>query len=137
MTTPSKENLPLEGHNASPQTGVDRNPDPALDYANEHRHEHSHHHGLAADEKVAKEDDVMYTTGTTEKGRDMMDLPPQDYSTHKLRESPVNEKSVDEESGNVGHISTEEEGPQLRMIYYYYRKVRPFIPILVWLVFTA
>jgi concentrative nucleoside transporter, CNT family len=134
--SPSKENLPLEGHNASPQPGVDTNPDPALDFGNEHRHEHSHHHGLAATEK-AKEDDVMYTTGTTEKGYDLLDAPPQDYTTHKLHESPVNEKPVDEESGNVGPATDEAKSASSTRFHRYYRKFRPFIPILIWCVFTA
>ncbi|KAI1841115.1 hypothetical protein JX265_013216 [Neoarthrinium moseri] len=130
----SKENLGFEGHNASPQVGVASNPDPALDYVNEHRHEHAHHHGAAAHEKE-KNDDVMYSTGTTEKGRDLLDTPPQDYTKHKLNDTPVAEKSVDEESGHIGH--SENEITHTRLASRWYRKARPFIPILVWMVFTA
>lgn len=132
----SKENLGFEGHNASPQVGVAPNPDPALDYAHEHEHAHTHHHGPAAHEKE-KEHDVFYTTGTTDKGRDLLDTPPQDYTTHKLKETPVAEKSVDEESGHVGGIHDEQEVKHTRFAWRYYRKIRPFIPIVVWLVFTA
>lgn len=130
----SKENLGLEGHNASPQVGVVPNPDPALDYVNEHQHAHDHHHGLAAHEKE-KHDDVYYSTGTTEKGRDLLDTPPQDYESHKLKETPVGEKSVDEESGHI--VRDEEEVKHSRLAWRYYRKIRPFIPIVVWMVFTA
>jgi hypothetical protein len=132
----SKENLGLEGHNASPQVGVDVNPDSALDYGHEHRHPHTHHHGAAAASKE-KTDDVMYTTGTTEKAHDLMDTPAQDYTTHKLQDQAF-EKSMDEESGNVGNIHDEAETRTPRSRYsVYYRKFRPFIPIVVWLVFTA
>ncbi|KAK9421847.1 hypothetical protein SUNI508_05448 [Seiridium unicorne] len=133
----SKESLGHEGsHNLSPQVGVAPNPDPALDYVHEHQHAHTHHHGPAAHE-AEKHDDVYYSTGTTEKGRDLLDTPPQDYESHKLKETPVGEKSVDEESGHVGGIRDEEEVKHTRLYWRYYRAIRPFIPIAVWLVFTA
>lgn len=127
----------LEGHNASPQVGVDSNPDPALDYLHEHKHGHPNHHGAAA-AALEKSDTVMYSAGTTEKGHDLMDTPPQDYSTHKLNQA-TGEKSIDEESGNVGAIRDGEdsEAPKNGRFRRYYRKVRPFLPIVVWLVFTA
>jgi CNT family concentrative nucleoside transporter len=126
----------LQGHNSSSQVGVDRNPDPALDYANEHRHGHPHHHGAAA-KSLEKHDEVMYSSGTTEKGHDLMDRPLQDYSTHKLNDATI-EKSIDEESGNVGAIRDGEDGVPTNGRYRrYYRKIRPFIPIAIWMVFTA
>ncbi|KAI0126244.1 Na+ dependent nucleoside transporter C-terminus-domain-containing protein [Xylariales sp. AK1849] len=131
----SKENLGLESHNLSPQRGVDPNPDPALDYSHEHHHPHTHHHGPAAHEKE-KSDDVFYSADTTKQGHDLMDIPPQDYSAHKLNQTSI-EKSVDEESGHVGAISGEGEEVRRPKWVRYYRKARPFIPIAIWMLFTA
>lgn len=135
----SNENLHKlrEGHNASPQVGVATNPDPALELAHEHEHAHDHHHGPAAHQKE-KEHDVFYSTGTTEKGRDLLDTPPQDYEHHKLKDTTIgHEKSIDSESGNLGGIHDAEEVKHTRRAWRWYRKIRPFLPILVWAVFTA
>ncbi|KAH8649851.1 Na+ dependent nucleoside transporter C-terminus-domain-containing protein [Xylariales sp. PMI_506] len=141
MTSNSRENLPLEGHNASPQVGVDANPDPALDYTQEHRHEHTHHFGPAATEKAKHDDDVMYSSNTVEESRrDILDTPAQDYTTHKLRQGSPVEKSVDEESGNVGAIEGDEGEKDNSVggrVKRYWRTIRPFVPIVVWMVFTA
>lgn len=129
----------LDGHNASPQTGVDRNPDPALDLAREHRHEHTHHGGLAAADKdrLAMHDDIAYSAGTTDKGRDIMDTPPQDYDAHKMNDAKAAEKSVsDEESGGVGGVSNVEltgPGPVRR----FYRRFRPFFHVFFFLFLTS
>lgn len=48
-------------HNGSPQQGVARNDDPALDIAREHHHPHVHHSARAA-----HPDNIVYTTGTTD-----------------------------------------------------------------------
>ncbi|KAK6196537.1 hypothetical protein LQW54_011426 [Pestalotiopsis sp. IQ-011] len=132
----SKEDLSQEAHNASPQVGVAPNPDPALDYAHEHQHAHIHHHGPAAREKE-KNDDVFYTTGTTEKGRDLLDSPRQDYETHKLKETPVAENSVDEESGAYGITQDEQETRRPTMWRHYWRIVRPYVPLAIWVIFTG
>jgi CNT family concentrative nucleoside transporter len=50
-----------EPHNASPQEGVARNNDPALDIAHEHNHPHVHH-----SPRAAHPDNVVYSSGTTD-----------------------------------------------------------------------
>ncbi|ETS72968.1 hypothetical protein PFICI_15360 [Pestalotiopsis fici W106-1] len=135
----SKEDLGHEAqatHNASPQVGVAPNPDPALDFTHEHQHAHIHHHGAAARDKE-KHDDVFYTTGTTDKGRDLLDAPSQDYETHKLKETPVAEKSLDEESGNYGITRDEEEAKHNSKWRRYWRIIRPFVPLGIWVIMTG
>ncbi|KAI0834351.1 H+/nucleoside cotransporter-like protein [Hypoxylon sp. FL0890] len=114
----------LAGHNSSPQEGVVPNPDPALQFANEHRHPHLHHGGLAAN-PVNHPDEVVYSTSSPDK------------SIEKPRDYAAAEKAVsDEASGNVGNIQGEEsEKPGIWT--YLYRKFRPYIHLTIWLVFTA
>ncbi|KAI1774901.1 H+/nucleoside cotransporter-like protein [Hypoxylon cercidicola] len=116
----------LTGHNASSQQGVIPNPDPALEFANEHRHEHLHHGGLAAN-PANHSDELIYSTATPDKDIEK----PRDYAAA--------EKSVtDEDSGNVGHMHGEEsEDKTNHSIRYWYRKYRPYIHFFIWAVFTA
>ncbi|KAJ6193041.1 sodium/nucleoside cotransporter 1 /nucleoside cotransporter 1 [Bipolaris maydis] len=67
-----------EPHNASPQEGVARNNDPALDIAHEHQHPHVHH-----SPRAAHPDNVVYTTGTTdEKPSEFLSASAQDSHAH-------------------------------------------------------
>ncbi|OTA55624.1 H+/nucleoside cotransporter-like protein [Hypoxylon sp. EC38] len=114
----------LSGHNSSPQEGVIPNPDPALQFANEHRHLHLHHGGLAAN-PVNHPDEVVYSASSPEKSLEK----PQDYAAA--------EKSVtDEESGAVGNISGD-EGEKKSFFAYWYRRLRAYVHLAIWLVFTA
>ncbi|KAI0139923.1 H+/nucleoside cotransporter-like protein [Hypoxylon sp. NC0597] len=114
----------LSGHNSSLQEGVIPNPDPALQFANEHRHLHLHHGGLAAN-PANHPDEVVYSTSSPDKSLEK----PQDYAAA--------EKSVtDEESGAVGNISGD-EGEKKSFISYWYRKLRAYVHLTIWLVFTA
>ncbi|XDG10253.1 hypothetical protein ABKA04_009868 [Annulohypoxylon sp. FPYF3050] len=123
MTTPEIKGL--SGHNASSQEGVTPNPDPALDFANEHHHAHLHHGGLAAN-PVNHPDEVVYSTASPQKSLDK----PHDYTTA--------EKSVtDQESGNIGHIGSDENENRPNPIVRFYRKYRAFVHLFIWLVFTA
>lgn len=67
-----------EPHNASPQEGVARNNDPALDIAREHQHPHVHH-----SPRAAHPNNVVYTTGTTdEKPSEFLSASAQDSHAH-------------------------------------------------------
>ncbi|KAI5867372.1 H+/nucleoside cotransporter-like protein [Durotheca rogersii] len=121
----SPEHKGPAGHNASAQEGVAANPDPVLDFANEHRHEHVHHGGPAADH-ANHPDEVMYSATVPDKSMDK----PRDYAAA--------EKSVtDEDSGNVGHIRSSRDGSAKGFIKYYYRKFRLVVHLAIWAVFTA
>lgn len=116
----------LHGHNASSQVGVLPNPDPALDFANEHHHEHLHHGGLTQN-PVNRPDELIYSTASPNK------------SMEKEQEYPAHEKSVtDEESGNIAHVHGDEsEDGKKHFISYWYRRLRAYIHFVIWAVFTA
>ncbi|KAI0380543.1 H+/nucleoside cotransporter-like protein [Hypomontagnella monticulosa] len=119
----------LTGHNSSPQEGVVPNPDPVLDLANEHHHEHLHHGGLAAD-PANHPDEVVYSTASPDKSMDKSIEKPHDYATA--------EKSVtDEYSGNVGQIGGDEDSHKDSFLRYWYRRLRAYVHLFIWLVFTA
>jgi CNT family concentrative nucleoside transporter len=123
----------VDGHNASPQQGVSPNPDPVLDFANEHIHEHLHHGGAAANH-ANHSHEVVYSD-TTQTGL---------YS--KADVFATGEKSVgtgtDEESGNVvGQLSDEKEHPgrwdASTFIRRHHRAFKIIIHAVTWIVFTA
>lgn len=100
----------LDGHNASPPTGVERRP---------------------------TQDDITSSAGTTVKGIDIMDTPPQDYETHKMNDAKAAEKSVsDEESGGVGGVSNVELA-RPGLVRRFYRRFRPFFHVFFFLFLTA
>jgi len=122
-------------HNASPQTGVVPNPDPALNPAHEHEHAHLHHGGPAA----KQEKDVVYTTGTTDEPsiiphQDKMD---NQLNRHQLAgdhgsddmEKGYNEKTgmkFNERGATSPHSHDEEEDPKNHSFSNFYRKYRIF-----------
>jgi len=120
------------GHNASAQTGVTPNPDPALNIANEHTHEHVHHGGLAA-KHANHSHDLVYTTGTTDRPHDLLDKP-------GSRGGYTQEKVVtDEESGRMApsHEAEMAEPPKKHTWSRFYRKFRPVVHFLIWALFTV
>jgi concentrative nucleoside transporter, CNT family len=66
-------------HNASSQTNVVRNDDPALDVDKEHHHEHLHHSAHAEKGRV---DNIVYTSGTTAEKSTVPDADPLDNALH-------------------------------------------------------
>lgn len=115
----------LTGHNSSLQEGVAPNPDPALDIANEHHHAHLHHGGLAAN-PANHPDEVVYSTASPDKSLEK----PHDYASA--------EKSVgDDYSGNVGQIGGDEDSHKRGFVSYWYRRLRAYVHLSIWLVFTA
>ncbi|KAL2432762.1 Solute carrier family 28 member 3 [Exophiala dermatitidis] len=135
--------LPDHGHNASPQRGVDPNPDLALHYSHEHQHKHLHH---GRPSLSGRHDEVLYAEGTTVDDRHTLNKqdPPQDYIKHQLRPSHADEKdfvTMDAEKGAVdpGRIETnvsEEEGKRHRLPRMY-SKYKIFVHLFIWLVFTG
>ena len=122
------------GHNASPQAGVDINPDPALSYAHEHTHEHIHHGKAAADGKH----EILYSKGTTDPKHDLLGTPPQDYEAHKLNEKATERSLSDAENGTdrIGSIHDKENKSDVK-IGALYRKFKLPVHIFIWLVWTA
>lgn len=128
---------PAHGHNASMQHGVDPNPDLALHYSHEHQHAHVHHGSTSLAHRV---DDVEYSHGTTDKGRDLLDKPPQDYKTHQLRdEKSVDVAEIDAESGGLSpaRVPSEEEPVKKRSFSKIYRKYKIVFHLAVWGLFLG
>ncbi|KAF1813690.1 sodium/nucleoside cotransporter 1 /nucleoside cotransporter 1 [Eremomyces bilateralis CBS 781.70] len=134
-------------HNMSPQRGVSPNPDPALDYANEHIHQHLHHDPRA----VSKDENVMYTTGTTVDKSAIPDPSPLEHDLHKRHpiERTLGEKAAAEKNGGVAYdaekgeyegqepASETEEERKKSLFALYYAKYRFVAHIAVFVVFTG
>lgn len=60
-TTHNHGSVPVGHESHDIPQGIHHNPDPALNPANQHSHGHTHHVGAAA-----RDDNVVYTTGTTQ-----------------------------------------------------------------------
>jgi len=128
-------------HNASPQVGVDPNPDPILQYSHEHAHAHKHHGGPALT-AANKSPEIMYSGEDDHKGRDLLDSPDQDYKTHQLKHPADKEDKVvssgdhsyDEESGHMGSVS---KNADESWHGYAYRRWKPFFHFFIWAVWTA
>lgn len=119
-----------ESHNRSAQHDVEINPDPVLDYSNEHHHAHLHHGSTALPE--GKKDDMMFAKST------------EDYTgnasapDYKVRPMSSNE---DEESGvgGVGEIRSEDEKTGWRKwtLKHIYRQYKLVFHLAIWAVWTA
>lgn len=119
----------VHAHNASAQTHVIPNDDPALDVAHEHQHGHLHHSGMAA-----HDDKTMYTTGTTFERSTIPDQDPMDHALHRRRhpekemgtEKQTAYAYADAEKGEVdsGTVPrSEEEDPKSHRWSSFYKKV--------------
>lgn len=122
---------PGPGHNHSAQQDVRVNPDPALDISNEHHHPHVHHGSTAVpDEK----DDIVYAKSSDKYTGDPA------APDYKVRQMGSNE---DEESGRVGHIDDDYDGPPARnwsfsrFMKWAYKKYKPLFHGAFWGVWTA
>ncbi|EMR62651.1 hypothetical protein MGN70_014656 [Eutypa lata] len=73
-------------------------------------------------------DGVAYSSTTSEKGPELLSEKPQDYATH--------EKSLDEESGNVGQISDSHSERRRQKIAVWNRRLRPVVHFLIWALWT-
>ena len=137
----------LDGHNASAQHDVVPSTDPALEKSHEHHHGHLHHDARA---EKGREDEVVYSKGTTFERSVIPHQDPQDHDLHRrhhpdlaegLNKGHINEKSaqteiVDAEKGNLSPIRSEED-PQSHKFARFYATYRIFFHLFIWLVFTG
>lgn len=118
-----------ESHNSSAQHGVEINPDPVLEYTNEHHHTHIHHGATSLSEG---KDDLMFAKSTENYTGS---VPAPDY---KVRPMSSNE---DEESGGgvVGEIRSEDEktGWKKWTFKRIYRQYKIVFHLAIWAVWTA
>lgn len=116
-----------ETHNRSAQQGVEINPDPVLDYPNEHQHAHVHHGKTAVPEA---KDDMMFAK-STENYTGSASAP--DYKVQPMSSND------DEESGGVGDIRGDAEKAGWRSWTFkrIYRRYKIVFHLAIWAVWTA
>ncbi|KID90479.1 inner membrane transport protein yeiJ [Metarhizium guizhouense ARSEF 977] len=137
---------PLQNQHHTPIAGMDYNPDPALNPANQHTH--SHHHHSARIDAAGGHDDAVYTSGTT---MDPSLIPAQQHGDNhhahgvdkkdplNLPEYSDNEKaeagmvSTGRGSGSTDHRHRESGGGFMG----FYRRYRPVFHLVYFLFFTG
>ena len=126
-----------ETHNASPQKHVIANDDPALDKAHEHHHAHLHH-DLNAEK--GRNDEVVYSKGTTFESSTVPHQDPQDHDIHRRKHAEVAAGGLpafgDPEKNGLSPIRSEED-PQTHTFSNLYRRYRLFFHLFIWLLFTG
>jgi len=94
-------------HNSSPQTHVARNNDPALDISHEHHHAHLHHSAFA---EKGREDEVVYTAGTTFERSMIPEPEPREKAMHQHHAKDTWAVSDKEKALRQVESGSEEEG---------------------------
>lgn len=129
-------------HDSSTQHHVAPDADPALDAAHHHRHAHLHHDAFA---EAGRQDDAVFSTGTTAEPSVIPDPDPLDHGLHR-RHHPERadiEKGVaveyDAEKGDISPMRTsdQEKDPQNHTFARFYAKHRIFFHLFVALLFTG
>lgn len=126
--------------NASAQQDVVPNLDPALDKSR------VHHNTFA---EKARQDDIIYSTGTTGEKSMIPDPDPNDDALHRRHhpERHADQPAISKEAG-VGMEHDEEKGagptseedvtdPQRHTIARLYRRYRIFVHMFIWFFFTG
>lgn len=123
-------------HNPSSQQNVIQNDDPALQKSREHHHEHLHHDAHA---EKGREDEVIYSYGTTFEGKTIPHQDPQDHDLRRRRDADVAKETAttfDPEQGILSP-SRSEEDPQTHKFSNFYKRYRIFVHLFIWLFFTG
>lgn len=138
MATGSK----LEHHNASLEPHAITNNDPALDISHEHHHDHLHHDANA---ERGREDEVVYSKGTTFEPSTIPEQDPQDNDLHRRKYDDIT-KAVMQAKAPVDVVDQEKsefsstpsgEDPQHHRLSNCYRRYRIFVHLFLWVFFTA
>lgn len=126
-----------DNYNVSAQQHVLRNNDPALDRTLEHHHKHLHHDPNA---ERAREDDVLYSKGTTTDKGTIPHQDPQDHDLSRRKHANVTTNGASEtkdiEQLDLDRIDSEED-PQTHTFSNFYRRYRIFFHIFIWIFFTG
>ena len=123
-------------HNASAQRHVIPNNDPALEKSHEHHHGHLHH---SAHAEQGREDDTVYTKGTTFEKSTIPHQDPQYHDLYRRRlvsQTNMTTEAVDAEKGALSPVRSEED-PQTHTFSKFYAKYRVFFHFFTWLLFTG
>ena len=135
-TSTTPDYIHVENHKHIPQQNMVQNDDPTFRISNEHHHGHVHHD---ADAEKGREDEVIYSYGTTFEGRTIPHQNPQDHDLHRrlhvdMAKEPA--AAVDPEQGAISP-SRSEEDPQSHSFSNFYKRYRIFFHLFVWIVFTG
>ena len=125
-----------EVHNTSPQHSVESNSDPALDISHEHHHAHLHHDKQAMQ---GREDEVVYSEGTTFERSTIPDQDPLDHALHRRHHPDENKTHVEVRDAEKGLISpiVSEEDPRTHTLSRFYGKWKVIVHALIWILFTG
>ena len=121
-------------HNASSQLHVVPNSDPALEASHEHHHRHLHHDAFA---EKGREDEVVYSKGTTFERSTIPDENPQDHELHRRHHQEKGEVEVGDAEKGITPVRYEEEDPQTHTFSRFYGRYRIFFHLFIWLLFTG
>ncbi len=121
-------------HNTSPQHHVPPNPDPALDISHEHHHRHLHHDSFA---EKGREDEVVYSKGTTFESSTIPEESPQDHELHRRHHPEKVEIKVGDAEKGMSSVGSEDEDPQTHTFSRFYAKYRILFHLFIWLLFTG
>ena len=138
MAAPGHDDVMADGlHNTSNQRHVEVNHDPALALDREHHHAHLHHDAHA---EQGREDEVVYSIGTTFEKSTIPQQDPQDHDLHRRHHPSKHQGAmevIDAEKGIMSPAPLEEEDPQSHKVSAFYVKYRIFFHLFVWLFFTG
>ena len=128
--------LPKE-HNTSPQHHVTPNSDPALNVSREHHHAHLHHDTYSEQDR---EDEVVYSKGTTFERSTIPHQDPLDHALHRRSNAAEHDSGrvdvADAEKGTLEPVRSEED-PQTHTFSTFYAKHRIYFHLFIWLLFTG
>ena len=123
-------------HNTSLQHNVATDPDPALNVSHEHHHTHLHHSS-----KAVHDEGVSYSKGTTDEPSVIPKADAMDNALHRRHVDTEYEKGglkfQDAEAGEVSAAGSEEEDPRSHRLSHVYRRFKPFVHLLIFIVFTG
>lgn len=127
--------IDVRDHSPSPQQDLNQNEDPANEKSKEHHHDHAHHN---AHPEKGREDEAIYSYGTTSVGSALPHQNPQDHDLYKRRHADMAKEpatAVDLEEGMSP--SRSEEDPQSRTFSNLYERYRIFFHLFCWVVLTG
>lgn len=118
------------------------NADPALDVAHEHHHTHLHHDATA---EKGRQDDAVYSAGTTAEPSVIPKQDPLDHALHRRHHPERKDMEKDDpadydaEKGGISPISTsdQERDPQSHRFARFYARYRIFFHLFIALLFTG
>ncbi|MCJ1273042.1 hypothetical protein MMC21_000831 [Puttea exsequens] len=124
-----------ESHNLSSQHHVITNHDPALDKSHEHHHQHLHHDANA---EKGRQDEVVYSKGTTFEKSTVPHQDPQDHDLHRRKHAEDGGKSRNPDPERLDLEPVElEDDPQSHNFSRFYRRYRMFFHLVIWFFFTG